>query len=215
MHSLQQAELEVLYVDEFLIAVNKPSGLLSVPGRGDLAHDSVTQRAQHRFADTKVVHRLDMATSGILLFARGVNAQRALSRQFEQRKVRKEYVAVVDGLMTDDAGEINAPLIADWPQRPKQKVDFENGKPSITHYQVLARDTSQATTRVALTPVTGRSHQLRVHLSWMGHPILGDALYATPAQIKRAPRLLLHARFIEIEHPSHHEPLALSCEVPF
>lgn len=208
-------DLEILHLDAALVAVHKPSGLLSVPGRGPLAHDSAAQRLQQRYADAKVVHRLDMGTSGILLFARGLQAQRSLSAQFERRETEKGYVAVVRGLVRADSGEIDAPLIADWPRRPLQKVDTASGKPSLTRYQVVRRDAAAGTTRLALTPVTGRSHQLRVHLAFLGHPILGDTLYAPPEIAERSPRLLLHAHTLSVNHPQHGTRLSLVCEVPF
>ncbi len=207
-------ELDILHADEALIAIHKPSGLLSVPGRGALAHDSAAQRVQSLHADARVVHRLDMATSGVLLFARGLEAQRLLSAQFERRETEKSYVAVVEGLVQEEQGEIDAPLIADWPRRPLQKVD-PAGKPSLTRYRVLGRDLADGTTRLALTPVTGRSHQLRVHLASIGHPILGDPLYAPPPTAARSGRLLLHACMLTVRHPLHGIPLCLVCEAPF
>jgi tRNA pseudouridine32 synthase/23S rRNA pseudouridine746 synthase len=140
-----------------------------------------------------VVHRLDMATSGLVVFGRGAAAQRALSIAFADRGVHKRYEAVVAGLVAHDSGEINLPLAADWPNRPRQQVDHATGKPSLTRWQVLARNEAAGTTRLALTPVTGRTHQLRVHLAAIGHAIVGDALYASPAWAQAAPRLLLHA----------------------
>jgi tRNA pseudouridine32 synthase/23S rRNA pseudouridine746 synthase len=209
------ADLQVLHTDAGLIAVDKPSGLLSVPGRGELAHDSAVQRLALRHPEVKVVHRLDMATSGLLLFARGLAAQRVLSQRFAAREVRKGYVAVVDSLVGPDEGEIDAPLMADWPRRPRQKVDWVQGKPSLTRFRVLGRDAVLGTTRLALAPVTGRSHQLRVHLLHLGHPILGDTLYAAPEVAQRAARLLLHAESIDLCHPDTGEALALRCEAPF
>lgn len=150
-----------------------------------------------------MVHRLDMATSGLMVFGLGLTAQRALSRAFERREVSKRYVAIVDGLLEQDTGSIDRALICDWPNRPRQKVDEQIGKPALTHWQVLSRDAGQASTRVALQPITGRSHQLRVHLQSIGHPILGDELYAGPAAFARSPRLLLHACQIGLPHPRH------------
>jgi tRNA pseudouridine32 synthase/23S rRNA pseudouridine746 synthase len=164
-----------------------------VPGRGPERADCLSARVQALVADALVVHRLDMATSGLVVFGRGAAMQRALSIAFAERLVHKTYEAVVDGLLADDAGEIDLPLMADWPNRPRQKVDADAGKPSLTRWQVIARDTRCQTTRLALTPVTGRSHQLRVHLAAVGHAILGDELYAPPAAAAAAPRLLLHA----------------------
>lgn len=195
-------ELTWLHVDAHCIVVVKPAGLLSVPGRGEELQDCASTRVQLCHGDALIVHRLDMATSGLLLFARGAQAQRALSRAFAQREVGKRYVAVVDGLIADDAGEITLPLMADWPNRPRQKVDAEHGKAALTRWHVLERDSAARTTRVQLEPVTGRSHQLRVHMAALGHPILGDALYAPPACQTRSVRLLLHACRLRFSHPA-------------
>ena len=163
------ADLEIAHLDAACIVVVKPSGLLSVPGRGVAMQDCLASRVALRFGDALVVHRLDMATSGLMLFARGVEAQRRLGRAFAERAVRKRYIAVVQGSLAQSEGEIDLPLIADWPNRPKQKVDIEHGKPSLTRYRVLARDRQAVTTRVALEPLTGRAHQLRVHLLALEH----------------------------------------------
>lgn len=208
-------ELPVLHVEAEFIVVAKPSGLLAVPGRGEHLHDCVASRAQALYPDALVVHRLDMSTSGLMLLARGPEAQRRLSRQFAQREVGKTYVAVVHGRIRQDQGEIDLPLTADWPARPKQKVDVEDGKPSLTRYRVLDVDETGDTTRLELTPVTGRSHQLRVHLLAIGHPILGDALYAPPPVQAMAPRLLLHAQTLRFAHPLTHEPLHFEHAAPF
>lgn len=186
----EAAALGWLHVDDACVVVDKPAGLLSVPGRGEDKQDCAAARVQARYPDALIVHRLDQATSGILLFARGAEMQRAFSYEFMQRRVHKRYLAVVEGLMPLDGEwhEINLPLIADWPNRPKQKVDHEIGKPALTRWRALAHENGH--TRVELEPVTGRSHQLRVHLLAAGHPIAGDALYGNAAS---APRLLLHA----------------------
>ena len=181
---------ELIYADADLLVVNKPSGLLSVPGRGPDKQDCLIHRVQAGYPDALSVHRLDMSTSGLLLVARGASMHRELSRLFEQRKVSKRYIAVVAGRLHESAGEINLPLICDWPNRPRQKVDFEIGKPSQTRYRLLAYDAKTDSSRVELEPITGRSHQLRVHLAELGHPILGDELYGSQ---ESAPRLLLHA----------------------
>lgn len=182
-----------MHEDAQRIVIAKPSGLLSVPGRGAEKQDCAWARVSARYPDALIVHRLDQPTSGLLVLARGEVMQRALSEAFAQRQVHKRYEAVVQGLVSLDEQEIDLPLIADWPNRPRQMVDTLNGKPSLTRLRVLARDLSAGTTRVALEPVTGRSHQLRVHLLAIGHPILGDALYAPQEACRRAPRLLLHA----------------------
>lgn len=185
--------LHIVHVDGQVVVADKPAGLLCVPGRGPERADCLATRVQARWPDAQVVHRLDMATSGLVVFGRGAAMQRALSIAFADRQVHKRYEAVVAGLMNDDAGEITLPLAADWPNRPRQQVDHAAGKPSLTRWQVLARDAVQGTTRLALTPVTGRTHQLRVHLAAIGHAIVGDALYAPPAWAAASPRLLLHA----------------------
>lgn len=191
----------LLHVDEAVIAVDKPSGLLSVPGRGPDKADCMAARVQVLFPEARVVHRLDMGTSGVMLFARDLASQQALGRAFENRQVEKGYVAVVAGLVDGDSGSIDLPLICDWPNRPRQIVDRLRGKAALTHWRVVSRDESRLTTRVLLEPRTGRSHQLRVHLLALGHPILGDDLYA-PAEIcAQSSRLLLHAAHLAGPHP--------------
>ena len=206
--------IDIVTIDEPFIVVNKPGGLLSVPGRGPDKQDCLSARVQREFPDALVVHRLDMETSGLMVFARGIDAQRALGRAFEQRRVHKQYEAVVDGLLTSDAGTIELPLICDWPNRPRQMVDHDRGKPSTTHYRVISRDTGAHRTRVALTPVTGRSHQLRVHMAALGHPIIGDSLYAgTPPAAGE--RLLLHAALLAFPHPGTGATVGFTSAVPF
>ncbi|WP_431097590.1 pseudouridine synthase [Polaromonas aquatica] len=200
----------LLHADEFLVVLDKPSGLLSVPGRGEGKQDCLSTRVQAVFPDALIVHRLDQATSGLMLMARGAAMQRALSRAFETREVGKRYVAVVSGHLPapDDPdssngwGLIDLPIIVDWPRRPLRMIDAERGKPSQTRWRVLSHDAEVNTTRVELEPVTGRSHQLRVHLKALGHPILGDALYAPEAVQAAAPRLLLHAAALRLTHPA-------------
>lgn len=213
--ALPQAPVAWVHVDAVCIVVDKPSGVLSVPGRGAHLRDCMAARVQARWADALVVHRLDMATSGLLLFARGPLAQRRLSEGFAAREVHKRYLAVVHGAMAQAEGDIDLPLLTDWPNRPLQRVDFERGKPSNTHYRVLGRDARQNTSRVELTPVTGRSHQLRVHLQALGHPILGDALYAPPEVRAQAPRLLLHADALGFAHPVTGDRLRFEVPAPF
>lgn len=215
------AGLTVLHADEALLALDKPAGLLSVPGRGADKQDCLSARVQRLYPDALIVHRLDMATSGLLLMARGADMQRRLSMAFEARTVHKRYVAVVAGHVRspggDDWDEINLPLLTDWPNRPLQKVDA-TGKPSLTRWRVLAHEEDaegRAQTRLELEPVTGRSHQLRVHLQAIGHPILGDALYAAAAEQARSPRLLLHASAIALPHPLSGALLQLECSAPF
>jgi tRNA pseudouridine32 synthase / 23S rRNA pseudouridine746 synthase len=205
---------DILYADTCLVAVNKPSGLLSVPGRGADKQDCLLSRLARQFPDVLAVHRLDMDTSGVLVLARNKMAHGELSRQFRQREVEKRYLAVVAGQLMQPAGEINLPLICDWPNRPRQKIDFDVGKPSLTTYRRLGIDAKTDSSRVELYPVTGRSHQLRVHLAAIGHPILGDDLYAGEA-FGRAPRLLLHATFLAITHPETGLRLHFDCPPPF
>ncbi|MET0334089.1 MAG: RluA family pseudouridine synthase [Rhizobacter sp.] len=205
--------LPLLHTDDALVVVDKPAGLPSVPGRAPGLLDCMASRVQAEVPDALVVHRLDMATSGLLVFARNKAVQRALGDAFAQREVGKGYVAVVAGELAHDSGEIDLPLIADWPNRPLQKVDHATGKPSITHYRVLSREAGR--TRVALTPLTGRSHQLRVHLHALGHPILGDALYAPAEVVAMSPRLLLHASSLAFTHPVTGEAMRFESPLPF
>ncbi|MCJ9430541.1 RluA family pseudouridine synthase [Kordiimonas marina] len=191
--------LDIVYKDDDLIVLNKPSGLLSVPGRGRAKRDSLAWRTQKDHRTATVVHRLDMETSGIMVMALNMEAHRHISRQFEERQTEKTYIAVVGGDLETDEGEIDLPLIVDWPNRPKHIVDHETGKKAVTRYRVLDRLGDR--TRVSLHPITGRSHQLRVHMQSLGHPILGDTLYATPEQVAMAPRLQLHATELVLTHP--------------
>ena len=207
--------LDVLFFDAAIVVVNKPNGLLSVPGRGEGKQDCLVSRVQKIYSDALIVHRLDMETSGVMVLARDKQAHRQLSLLFQQRAVRKQYVAVVDGVMTVAGGVIDLPLICDWPNRPRQMVDFLQGKPSLTRFSVLARDAEQGTTRVQLVPVTGRSHQLRVHLQAKGHPILGDRLYADAQALAKSPRLMLHAETLAFSHPLTGEPMEFVCRAPF
>lgn len=210
----RETTLDILYCDEFLLVLNKPSGLLSVPGRGEDKADCLASRVQAVYPDALVVHRLDMSTSGIVVMARGIESQRALSRAFELRQTQKRYVAVVDGRLEGE-GEVDLPLITDWPNRPRQMVDFERGKHALTRWRALGHDADRHATRVELSPVTGRSHQLRVHMLALGHPILGDDLYAHERARAGSDRLLLHAEFLAIAHPHGGQQLAFTCEAPF
>lgn len=207
--------LELIYHDASMVIVNKPSGLLSVPGRGDDKQDCMASRVQAEFADALIVHRLDMETSGLLILARGATAHRALSDAFQRRVVDKRYIAVVDGCPSPCDGEVALPLICDWPNRPLQKVDHSIGKPSQTRYKVLAYDASANTSRMQLEPLTGRSHQLRVHMLSLGHAILGDMLYASEAVRNKAPRLLLHASWLSIPHPVSGQAITVSSPANF
>ena len=210
--------LKVLHIDAALLVVAKPAGMLSVPGLHEGLHDNLTTHVQSLHADARVVHRLDQATSGLMLFARGAAMQRALSMAFEARQVQKHYVAVVLGQVDGDAGSIDAPLIADWPNRPRQRVDLQHGKPALTHWRVLERvlKGSAHTTRLELKPITGRTHQLRVHLQSIGHAIVGDALYAPDAPHESdSARLMLHATRIALIHPLRQEACCFTDAPPF
>ena len=199
------------FVDVHFIVADKPAGLLAVPGKGEAGRDNLASRVQALHADAQIVHRLDMATSGLMLLARGAEMQRRLSLAFAERRVHKRYVAVVEGELAQDAGVVDAPLAADWPNRPRQMVNAQSGKPALTHWRVLARHAG--CTRLELAPVTGRSHQLRVHLQFIGHPIRGDALYAPePLQCDR---LMLHATALDFAHPATGEPLQFNSDCPF
>lgn len=209
------AQPVVVHADESLLVLDKPAGLLTQPGRGEHLHDSLATRVQAAFGDALIVHRLDMATSGLIVLARGREMHARLSRQFRERRVQKHYVAVVDGRVAAGAGEIDLPLAADWPNRPRQKVDATGGKPSRTLYQVIGHDLMQDRTRVALQPLTGRSHQLRVHLLALGHPILGDALYADARVRDAVPRMLLHASELAFDHPLDGRALVFRSTPPF
>lgn len=193
--------LHILYQDDHIMVVNKPSGLLSVPGRLEEHKDSVMTRIQRDFPQAESVHRLDMATSGIIVVALTKAAERELKRQFREREPSKTYVARVWGHPQPEQGTVDLPLICDWPNRPKQKVCFGSGKPAQTEYQVTEY-LSDNSARMVLKPITGRSHQLRVHMLALGHPILGDGFYAHPEAKAMAPRLLLHAESLTITHPT-------------
>ena len=183
--------IPVIYEDDDILIIVKPSGLLSVPGKGDAFQECLESRVTQFCPCARIVHRLDMETSGVMVMAKNANAHRILGLQFEKRKVQKTYIALVDGIVTEDSGEIDVPLIVDWPNRPRQKIDLENGKPSLTKWRVLNRDQKNKRTRVELIPYTGRTHQLRIHMKEIEHPILGDTLYAPQNIIDKSERLLL------------------------
>ena len=205
----------LVHADPALLVVAKPSGLLSVPGRGADKQDCLISRVQIDYPDALIVHRLDFDTSGLLVLARGKRIHRALSIQFQERQVDKRYVAVIAGKLDAECGEVCLPLVVDWPNRPRHIVDFATGKPSLTRYRVHSYDAQKHCTRVELTPETGRTHQLRVHMQALGHPILGDSLYADAASLAQADRLLLHAEFLAFAHPETDEPLNFDCPAPF
>jgi tRNA pseudouridine32 synthase/23S rRNA pseudouridine746 synthase len=218
------SQATVVFEDEHLLVLDKPAGLLSVPGRGPERADCLSARAQAMHPDALIVHRLDQATSGLLVMARGPLNQRLLSQAFAERRVHKRYEAVVAGT-PDESGadaqgwsDIRLPLIVDWPNRPRSKVDFDTGKPSHTRWRLLQHldwPGLGAASRLALAPVTGRSHQLRVHLLALGHPMLGDGLYASGPVLAAAPRLLLHACHLELAHPASGQALVLDSPAPF
>ncbi|MEJ6392899.1 RluA family pseudouridine synthase [Gymnodinialimonas sp. 2305UL16-5] len=205
--------LDMVHEDHELLLVNKPAGLLSVPGKGEHLADCLIARLQVAFPEALLVHRLDMDTSGVMVFARSPAAQRHLGLQFEKRHVKKAYVARVWGEVAEKQGHIDLPLIVDWPNRPLQHVDYETGKPAQTDWRRMRVD-ADGTTRLRLHPLTGRSHQLRVHMREIGHPILGDPFYATGAA-RDFPRLMLHAESLKLRHPDGGKGLLFRAPVPF
>ena len=210
--------LDLLHVDPDWIIVNKPAGLLAVPGKGPDKQDCLSSRVQRLYADALIVHRLDMATSGLMVLARGPEAQRKLNAAFADRLVHKRYTAIVRGILPLTYAEwqtIDLPINVDWPNRPLRVIDFAKGKPSLTRVKIRSQDAGANTTRLSLEPITGRSHQLRVHLKALGYPILGDALYAPPDVLALAPRLLLHATSLQLPHPAHGAPMDFVRDAPF
>ncbi|MDG6895848.1 bifunctional tRNA pseudouridine(32) synthase/23S rRNA pseudouridine(746) synthase RluA [Volucribacter amazonae] len=206
--------LDVVYHDNHIIVVNKPSGLLSVPGNQPQFFDSAMMRVKQKYGFCEPAHRLDMSTSGLLLFALSKQADRELKRQFREREPKKQYQALVWGHIKPEQGRIELPLICDWENRPRQMICFERGKKAITEFRVLAR-LANNTTRVQLNPITGRSHQLRLHLVALGHPILGDKFYAPPQAKSLSPRLCLHAETLQIKHPISGEILYFQAKTEF
>lgn len=205
--------LPVIHADADLLVVDKPSGLLSVPGKAPEHADCVESRCRGVYAKSRIVHRLDMDTSGVMVLAMNPAAHRHLGLQFERRKTRKTYIADVWGQLDTETGEVDLPLICDWPNRPKQMVCHENGKAALTKWQVI--DRSDRTTRVRLFPHTGRSHQLRVHMLVLGHPILGDRFYAEGHALTASDRLRLHAESLELHHPTGGERVTFHSPCPF
>lgn len=204
--------LDVVHHDHEILVLNKPAGLLSVPGKGPELADCLITRAQAAFPEALLVHRLDRDTSGVMIFALTPHAQRHLGLQFERRHVKKVYVARVWGRMEAKTGTVDLPLIVDWPNRPRQKVDHATGRPAKTDWRVVREE--DGTTRVRLYPHTGRSHQLRVHMAEIGHPILGDPFYATGAA-RDFPRLMLHSESLRIRHPDGGKGITFSVKAPF
>jgi len=208
--------LKIIHQDHELLVVDKPAGLLSVPGKGEHLADCLLARVQAAFPEALLVHRLDRDTSGVMVFALSPHAQRHLGLQFERRHMKKVYVARVWGHVAEKTGTVDLPLIVDWPNRPLQHVDHENGKPAVTDWRVVRYDDEPAgeTTRVRLYPHTGRSHQLRVHMKEIGHPILGDPFYAEGAA-RDFPRLMLHAESLRLRHPDGGHGMNFSAKCPF
>ena len=204
--------LTILHGDHELLFVDKPAGLLSVPGKGDHLADCLLARVQAAFPTALLVHRLDRDTSGVMVFALTPHAQRHLGLQFENRQTRKTYVARVAGRLEPKQGTVDLPLAVDWPNRPRQRVDRENGRPAVTEWRVQRAADDE--TRVRLMPRTGRSHQLRVHMLALGHPILGDPFYAEGAA-RDHPRLMLHSESLRLRHPDGGRGLSVSSKVPF
>lgn len=212
-------EIEIAYLDDHLLAAVKPAGLLSVPGRGPENADCLSTRLQQFYPDALIVHRLDMATSGLILFARSVSVQRLLGLAFQTRSISKRYIAVVHGNLQAQPvdghgwGLIDLPIGADWNSRPRRQIDKHAGKPSQTRWQPTGYDATSDTTTLMLDPLTGRTHQLRVHLQAIGHPIVGDALYGWPTD--KASRLLLHATELRLDHPIQGVALTVRSPAPF
>lgn len=202
----------ILHDDHEILVVNKQAGLLSVPGRGEDKTDCLIERLRGPFPTVLLVHRLDMDTSGVMVFALTPHAQRHLSKQFEERRVKKTYLARLAGRVAEKTGTVELPLIVDWPNRPRQKVDFDEGRPARTDWRVIKAGEDE--TRIRLMPLTGRSHQLRVHMAETGHPILGDPLYAAGAAADY-PRLMLHAETLRFRHPDSGVQMSFSAPAPF
>ena len=204
--------LSILHADHQILLVDKPAGLLSVPGKGDHLADCLIARIRAVYPEVLLVHRLDRDTSGVMVFALTPNAQRHLGLQFEKRMTRKAYVARIWGKLEPKTGTVDLPIIVDWPNRPLQKIDHENGRAAQTDWRVMRYE--EAATRVRLTPHTGRSHQLRVHMLALGHPILGDPFYAK-GEARDAPRLMLHSESLRLRHPDGGISMTFKAKVPF
>lgn len=218
MHSLPPARFRyednwIIYSDDDIVVVNKPSGLLSVPGRGEDKYECLGYHLEPIFGELKIVHRLDMDTSGIMVLARNSDAHRHLSRQFQDRQTEKRYHAVCTGMPSLKSGKIQLPMRCDWENRPLQMIDCVHGKHASTLWQLKQQHTDRCL--IELTPITGRSHQLRLHMKMLGHPILGDNLYADPASLKKSSRLMLHASELNITHPTREEQQTFYCPAEF
>ena len=208
-----QEEIVILYEDEDLLLVRKPDLLLSIPGRHPLNKDCLITRLQQQYPSASMVHRLDLDTSGIMVIPLNKPTHAHISRQFQERRVEKAYEAIVFGVVKLDAGEIDLPIAADWDNRPRQVICDQRGKQALTRYEVLSRDSDSS--RLVLRPITGRSHQLRIHLRELGHPILGCDMYAHEEALAMAPRLMLHATALAFEHPSSGQRLSAECPADF
>ena len=204
-----------IHIDSDLLVVDKPAELLSVPGRRLEHQDCLITRVQKNYPEALIVHRLDMSTSGLMVLARNPDIHRQLNHLFEQRLVEKTYIAVVNGQLKQPEGRIDLPIIRDWPNRPRQKVDRERGKAARTDFRVLSYDPTTDSSRIELQPYTGRTHQLRLHMQALGHPILGDDLYAGGTAFNKADRLLLHASKLVFNHPTSSKVINFTLEAPF
>ena len=205
--------LKIIYLDDDILVADKPSGLLSVPGRGEDRQDCLIARLKSEFPDVLLVHRLDLDTSGVMVFALTPQAQAHLGKQFEGRKTRKRYAALVAGHPSEDSGRVDLPLIVDWPNRPRQMVCFETGREAQTDWKVQRAEGENS--RVVLKPVTGRSHQLRVHMLALGHPILGDPFYAEGSARDAYPRMMLHSEELRLAHPDGGHGMKFRAPAPF
>ena len=208
-----QEEIRILYQDENLLLVRKPDLLLSIPGRHPLNKDCLITRLQQQYPTATIVHRLDLDTSGIMVIPLDKPTHAHISRQFQERKVEKRYDAIVYGVVEEDTGQVELPIRCDWDRRPLQMIDHEQGKHALTRFEVMERMADR--TRMLLKPVTGRSHQLRIHMRELGHPILGCDMYAHPTALAMADRLLLHASYLAFEHPATGEWLSGDCPADF
>ncbi|WP_290699209.1 RluA family pseudouridine synthase [Amphritea sp.] len=206
-------DVDILFADAEIVVVNKAADLLSVPGIGEEKQDCIWRRVQQRFPTAKTVHRLDYPTSGVMVLALTAESHRHISIQFQERQTHKVYQAVVAGRLETQSGMVDQPLRCDWDNRPRQMIDHQQGKSAQTHWQVLEQ--LDDATRIELKPITGRSHQLRVHMQYLGHPILGDRFYASPEQVARSSRMLLHAQDLSFSHPVSEEMLNFTVATPF
>lgn len=205
--------IDIIHADDSLVIANKPWDLLSVPGRGADKQDCLWRRVQLAHPTARIVHRLDYATSGLMVLALTLESQRALSRSFQERETHKEYQAIISGRPNGTSGSVELPLRCDWENRPLQIIDHEQGKKALTHWHLIGEN--ELGSRIRLIPVTGRSHQLRVHMQAMGHPIIGDRFYAQPHEVEASPRLLLHAELLEFPHPVTGKTCSFKAPCPF